>query len=308
MSSESNSVCGLIRDLLPWLNMQLSNSFDWLGAPENPGYESACRSARSINKPLDGEIQGEKSCIAIEHTRIQPFPSLLHARSVLRPLYQLARELCQYVPNGNRIDFGLKVGSQNRVTAKSVNLALSGLREYFQDWFGKMQVNPTAGDRIRANLLEEPCGKTLGGLEFSFRRSFWPGRGKLSFGADAEPELDSCVQKAMEDKVTGKVGTFGAYRKDGWRTMLLLELVDFQLASIDDVGESFNRFAARMDLSPLDFVVIVDRSAGDPMECCFAWKDGRLRTEKERYEEVHDCLNPARPSNQSEAGRIPIPM
>jgi hypothetical protein len=148
-------------------------------------------------------------------------------------------------------------------------------------------------DRIRGNCLEEPHNKQFGGLEFTFCRSLWPVQRKLSFGVEAAPDLDCCVTKALCDKIVGKANTFAAYRLCKWRTMLLLELVDFQLASIYQVGESFRQLSAKMDLSRLDYVVLVDRSARDPMECCFAWKDGDRRTEEQQCEEVQDCLNPA---------------
>ena len=181
----------------------------------------------------------------------------------------------------------LRVG-MNR---KKVQKAIPSLQTYLEEWCKSMTANPTRDDMIGDRLLEKPIRKRFGELEIELRRYFYPNKQKAKFVVIPDPGLDHCVRKALNDKVRGKAETYQFYREGGWKTMLVMELRDFQLASLFDVAASFRRTCPQTDLSVLDYVVLLDHTLGDPMECCWAYKDGCVRTCDEQHREICDCFD-----------------
>jgi len=287
----------VIRALLPWLSRQLGGPMKWLGKPGKDDYVSACGPARTkAQKLLDGEIEGVASRIAVEHTGIRAFPEQGRAWGAFQPLRAFVREAIRpMVPVGNRIDISVQPTCVAGITRRMVQEAIPALREYVTDWCKSIPPNPTRNDTIRGHLLEEPRRETFGGLEVHLSRSLWPGSQKATFGIacglQVDTGLDECVKKALADKIQGKAQTYQLYREAGWKTLLVMELTDFQLASVLDVGESFRRVSYDMDMSSLDYVVLVDHTLGDPAECCWAHRDGSARTYEQQRKELCDCFD-----------------
>ena len=101
---------------------------------------------------------------------------------------------------------------------------------------------------------------------------------KLHDPTDASIRLDEIMTKALKAKVSGKKKAYQVYKNAGWRTLLVLELIDFQLSSLQAVGESFRRVCPMVDLTLLDYVVLTDQFPEDFVECCWAFRNGEIRS------------------------------
>jgi hypothetical protein len=145
-----------------------------------------------------------------------------------------------------------------------------------------LPVDPPKSAVVRGNLLEELTW-SFGEIDFRIKRFWFSGPGNLSLRelhnpAEASPQLDHCVEKALKDKVSGKRNAYQAYKDAGWRTLLVLELVDLFLPSLGDVAESFRRLCPKVDLALLDDIVLMQQTFDDTVECCWAYRSGEIRT------------------------------
>jgi len=286
-----------LRAIVPWLSRQLGDDLKWLGRPEDPDYTSACNAARSLQRPLDAELEGEHLHVVLEHTTLDSFSKQRRLGALFAQLGAEIRSLSHLVPQGN----GVRVGySPERVdkalTEKRLRAILPKIIEKLRAYLEKVPANPTRNDVIRGQLLEEQEWP-FDGLVLSVSRFLWPSAGHISLvclvGGEAwDCGVARCLNVALSAKLKEKAASYRAYRSAGWLCILVLQAVDWQLSSPDIVGRFFAQMASDFDLALVDGIVIVQQvdDLDKSPECCWAYFDGEVRTEWQQYREVADCL------------------
>lgn len=286
----------VLNRLLPWLSSELKDDLQWLGSPEDPSYCSRCPGANRVSKPLDGEIGGPRTHMVIEHTTIESYQAQRSVAAAFKPLRDELRVMRKHVPRGQHINIGIPQAVVHKgITRRQVQNVISAFCERLDGYLRTLHPDPPLQAVVRGRLLEEPQTWHFGPIDLRVFRFWFPWGAHLSLvelndPADASTRLDESMTKALKAKVSGKKRAYQVYKNAGWRTLLVLELIDFQLSSLQVVGESFRRACPMVDLTLLDYVVLMDQFPEDFIECCWAYRDGNIRNACQQNAEVARCL------------------
>ena len=287
----------VLKRMLPWLSSELSEDLQWLGSPEDPSYCSQCPGANRTSKPLlDGEVAGPHTHMVIEHTTIDSYLTQRTTGAAFKELREELRARRKQVPRGQSVQIAIpETVAHQGVARNQVRGATAALVQRLDDYLQTLAVDPPRRAVVRGYLLEEPQTWSFGGIDFRISRFWYPGRGYLSLRELADPSsastpLDLVVAKALKDKVSGKSETYQTYKGAGWRTLLVLELVDYFLSSLDDVAESFRRVCPTVSLALLNDIVLMQQIPNGPIECCWAYRSGEIRTPRQQNSELARCL------------------
>lgn len=161
-----------------------------------------------------------------------------------------------------------------------------------KDLYPKLSSSPSIEECVRGCLLEKPRKWKICGIEFTISRFYSASEGRADFAAVAEEELVTCLAERLRQKTSGKADTFRAYRSEGWKTLLVIELSDFQLASLYSLADSFRTVASNMNLSDYDAIALVQNTFG--LGYCWAYKDGRVPSRQEQLETIWQSRELAR--------------
>ena len=292
----ASRVDGLLQKMLPWLRGQFSDDLQWLGNPERPDYESACPAARHVKKPLDGEVASGHMSLAIEHTGVPSFPEQLRMGGVFTGLRELVREFKSSVPAGNVVTILVKPELLGSLTRRQVERLLPDVRTRLEAYCKSFPKYVHAPGDIGLPPRFGPGEWTFDALSVFVSRQCCRCAGTARFGnlVGGYPLLEGmreCVAKAIGDKVEGKAESFRAYREGGWMTAVFIEVADFSLPAFEAAGNVFNDVAGDFDLSHVDCVALVDSTDEAQLLCCWAYKDGSLRTEEQQRAEIIACLD-----------------
>jgi hypothetical protein len=286
----------VLKRMLPWLSSELKENLQWLGSPEDPSYCSRCPGANLVSKPLDGEVAGPQMRMAIEHTTIESYLTQRARGAAFKGLRAEIQVKRKQVPRGQHVDIAIpNTLAHGEVTRRQVQIATPPLLKRLDDYLHTLDADPPRQAVVRGHLLEEPQTWHFGAIDFRIFRFWFPGSARLSLvelhdPTDASTRLDQSMAKALVAKISGKEKTYQIYKGAGWRTLLVLELIDFFLSSLDDVAESFRRLCPTVSLALLDDVVLMQQIANGPIECCWAYRSGQIRSPDQQHSELARCL------------------
>jgi hypothetical protein len=166
------------------------------------------------------------------------------------------------------------------------------------EYLSQLPKNPELEDTIRGTLLEEPFLWQFGPLEIRVTRHWDHAGGYIYFAvevgeAECKTGLLNCLGRALESKVVGgKSFSYEAYRSEGWLALVVIELADFQVSSIQTAAEAFRQLAGSFDLRSVDGIVLmseIDDADQTPL-CCWAYYRGKVRSSKQQQAECHQSL------------------
>jgi hypothetical protein len=287
----------LLKAILPWLSRQLGDELKWLGRPEDPGYVSRCEEARSSRSPVDAEVTGDRRRVALEHTTLDSFPEQRTFGALFAKLRQEVRLLTPLVPAGNSVTVGVLLSSiSETLTENRVSKVTPCIKQRLCEYLQGIPANPTRHDVVRGDLLDEPEQWDYNGFSIKVCR-FWLSTGRrislvsLVDGVRWEQGVRQCLERALCAKLgTRKAKSYEAYRKAGWFVGLILEISDFQLSGVDIAGNAFGPSAQGLRLDCVDGVALVQQLDDSTLECCWAYREGQVRTWRERHVEMCECL------------------
>ena len=287
-----------LKGILPWLSRQLDDELKWLGRPEDPHYVSMCKGAKSLRRPLDAEIAGERLRVALEHTTLESFPKQRRFGALFAKLSREIRSLKPLVPPGNNVHVGLSLASVDKtLTARTVRRLMPEVIRRLRACLQNVPANPTRDDIVRGHLLEEPQQWAFEGFTVKVARFWLPGSSHISLVSLVDNEawdngISDCLCRAVSEKTQRKAESYKAYRNAGWLCVLVLQIVDWQLSSPDIVGPVFRQVADQFNLGCVDGVALVQEldATDQTPECCWAYFQGEVRTARQQYVEVCECL------------------
>ena len=287
----------LLKAILPWLSRQLGDELKWLGRPEDPGYVSTCEGARSSRSPVDAEVTGDRRRVALEHTTLDSFPEQRAFGALFADLRREVRSLGPLVPPGNSVSVVVLLASVNKdLTSRGVRKVIPHMMQRLRKYLQGIPANPTRHDVVRGDLLDEPEQWDYNGFSIKVGR-FWLSTGRrislvsLVDGVRWEQGVRQCLERALCAKLgTRKAKSYEAYRKAGWFVGLILEISDFQLSGVDIAGNAFGPAAQGLRLDCVDGVALVQQLDDSTLECCWAYREGQVRTWRERHVEMCECL------------------
>ncbi|MBE3097105.1 MAG: hypothetical protein IMZ44_08230 [Planctomycetes bacterium] len=289
----------VLRKLARWLSLQLENKLELMGRPEDKKYISRCPSAMRVCPRLDAELVGTSVKVAVEHTTLDAFPKQRTIASVLKDLRHYVRGKRAIVPRGNSVNLSVSTNCvrRNNLDRRTVKSLIPRLDAKLMEYLARLPKNPELEDTIRGTLLEEPFLWQFGPLEVRVTRHWQHAEGHIYFAvevgeAECKTGLLNCLGRALESKVEGKSSSYEAYRSEGWLVVVLIELADFQICSIESAAEAFRQLAGDFDLSLVDGIVLVseiDATDQTPL-CCWAYFRGKVRSGKQQKAECHQCL------------------
>jgi len=268
----------------------------WLGSPEDPSYCSQCPGANLVSKPLDGEVAGPHTHMVIEHTTIDSYLTQRTTGAAFKELRETIHARRKQVPRGQHVYIAIPETVAHRgVARRQVRSVTPALLKRLDDYLHTLDADPPRQAVVRGHLLEEPQTWPFGGIDFRISRFWAPGSARLSLvelhdPTDASTRLDQSMAKALVAKISGKEKTYQIYKGAGYRTLLVLELIDFFLSSLDDVAESFRRLCPKVSLASLDDVVLMQQFPNGPIEYCWAYRSGEIRTPLQQNSELARCL------------------
>jgi len=291
----------VLRKLVPWLILQLEDELEWLGRPEDADYCSRCLSARSY-PPLDAELGGARLKVAVEHTTVDGFPEQRGISARLADLGKAVRHMKTKVPRGNRVTLSVTTDClcRNNLTRQAVRDQIPDILAKLKEYLARLPENPARKERIRGDWLEDPSLWKFGPLEITVYRFWSPGHGHIRLAlapsrGEWETGLCDCLGKAIGRKVEEKSSSYKAYGSEGWLVVLVVELADFQISSIESAGDAFRQLAHGFDFGGVDGIVLMqDLGAGnEPPECCWAYLHGEVRSREQQHAELCQCLGMA---------------
>jgi len=166
-------------------------------------------------------------------------------------------------------------------------------------YLGGLPANPSQHDIVRGHLLEEPLEWRFELFNVTVRR-FWISHGShIRFALHVDDSqwqhgIPDCLDRALRAKLGNKAESFEAYGRDGWFVALVLQISDLQLSSTGVAGESFRQIAPQYKevLDSVDGIAFVDQidDSDKTPECCWAYLRGEVRTARQQYVEVCECL------------------
>jgi hypothetical protein len=289
----------VLRKLIPWLSLQLGDELKWLGRPEGNNYISRCPSAMRVRSRLDAELGGTSVKVAVEHTTLDAFPKQRTIASVLKDLRYYVRGKRAIVPRGNSVDLSVSTNCvrRNNLDRRAVKSLIPRLDAKLMEYLARLPKNPEFEEVIRGTLLEEPFLWRFGPLEIRVTRHWQHAEGHIYFAvevseAECKTGVLKCLGRALESKVGGKSSSYEAYRSEGWLVVVLIELAEFQVSSIESVAEAFRQLAGGFDLRSVDGIVLmseIDATDQTPL-CCWAYFRGKARSGKQQQAECHQSL------------------
>lgn len=289
----------VLRNLIPWLSLQLGDELEWSGRPEDEKhYKSRCPSAMNVRCRLDAELTGNSTNVVVEHTTVEAFPKQPIIFSVLAGLRHHVLPMRELVPRGNSVTLSVSTDCVrcNKLKWGEVNLLIPDLVAKLTEYLPGLPKDPAREEAIRGYQLEEPLLWQFGRLEIRVTRYWRPGGSHISCrlelnDADWKTGLLNCLGSALESTVGGKSSSYEAYRSEGWLALVVIELADFQISSIESAAEAFRLLAGGLDLRSVDGIVLVESGAADETPlCCWAYFRGEVRSAKQQKAEFHQCL------------------
>jgi hypothetical protein len=171
------------------------------------------------------------------------------------------------------------------------------LENKLKEYLSRVPADPKRHEAIKGHLLEEPIEWCFGPLKVTvLRRWFAENRHMRCSVSLGQPDWDhglrTCLSKALDSKIGGKSETCRAYKADGWLVLLVLELRDWQISTIELAARGFRELAPSHDLSDIYGIVLLQGidSDDETPECCWAYLRGEIRTAQQRDSEVRECL------------------
>lgn len=248
----------LVRLIIPWLNKELGQEFCFLGQPDMPGYTPVLAEVRGLPKQFDGELVAAGECIAVEHTKLLSIRKQMHAEAEFEGLKRCITLLSNSVPVGNIVTVVIPAGPFLALSPK--------IREDFEEQaVAKCKIAILEHLRPSHSKADTVFRQVLTGSQsfkimdipvslLSYRMSLKP-YAILEVGTT--PKLDEAVQVALRNKIEGKKENWRAYKRNGWKTMLLLENVDSQLTRPEDIPLSLQRCFSDSYRALVDYVVLI---------------------------------------------------
>ena len=287
-----------LKAVIPWLSRQLGDELVWLGRPENPDYVSKCRGAKSLRCPVDAEFGGERLRVAMEHTTLDSFPEQRRFGALFDELRDKIRSLKSLTPSGNNLVVGLSLGSiSGGLTRNDVRRMIPDVVDRLRIYLEGLPANPSQDDIVRGYLLEEPVEWRFGPFNVTVRRSWISHGSHIRFALEVDDSqwqhgVRDCLVCALRAKLGDKAESFEAYGRDGWFVALVLQISDLQLSSTDVAGERFRQIAPQFKLDSVNGIAFVDQidDSDKTPECCWAYLQGEVRTARQQYVEVCECL------------------
>jgi hypothetical protein len=277
-----------LKRLLPWLSSEFGEELQWLGSPEDrPGYSS--------DKCLDGEVAGPHIHLAIEHTALGSYLNQWKTGAVFRELGSQIQARKGRVPRGQSVCVVISETLAHRgASTKQVKKATPELLSRLDAYLQTLAANPPRLETSFDRRLEKQTW-SFAEFEFVISRRWSPGAShirliELHNPSAAPAQLDQCMVKSLKDKVSGKGPAWEKYRRAGWRTLLVLQLADPHLLTFETVADSFRRLCPTINMVLLDDVVLMQQILDDPVECCWAYKGGEIRTPDQQASELTRCL------------------
>jgi hypothetical protein len=218
-----------LKRMLPWLSSEFGEELRWLGTRDDNTYCSQLPGERCLLKHLDGEVAGPHTRIAIERTDISSYPNQQKTWAVFREPQKAVRAKQKQVPRGQHVTIAIPEDVAHQgVASKQVRSATPALLHRLDTYLPTLPVDPPKSAVVRGNLLEELTW-SFGEIDFQIKRFWFPEAAHLHLVELHDPtgaptQLDRCVEKALNDKVSDKRKAYQAYKDAGWRTLLVLEL------------------------------------------------------------------------------------
>jgi hypothetical protein len=247
----------LLHRLATWLGHELGQEFILLGQPDSPSYDSILDGVRSLPHQVDGEMRGRDWNLAVEHTRILSVEDQVRRQKWLGILRQAADEVSDELPAMSHIHLAVDYESLGELkNTRQVQTIVSRFKSAVGLALAQLP-QPRRGVTPRIWNTASP-------ITFEIKQHLCPGPSRLVFMASVGSEIEEAIREAIANKAQ-KRPTFESYRSGGWRTLLLLERLPFNIgAPWDYVPLARQILTERGNRGCWDYCVIADITTGTP--------------------------------------------